>query len=1098
MDKKIIHTVFEERARAHPDNIGIRKGTREVTYGELNTAANRLAHFLRSISWHGDKITGVLMDPGIEQVMSMLAVFKAGVIYLPLSNDFSDVRFRQIFDSSFPPVLIVQQEAEKRIYELQNRIGAWADYLVVMDESYDFTVQHRRNEEYHQMVIDTGMLRADNPELISSGEDGNYIFYTSGSSGHPKAILGKQESLSHFIHWEIKEFGIDNRHRVSQLTQITFDASLRDILTPLCSGGILCIPPEATRQQLHQLIQWIISERISLIHCVPSLFRAITKEMQKAGGTGYNFPDLKYILLAGEVLYARDVLQWRALAGENTALVNLYGATETTLIKVFERIGEVSGDTATVLPVGKPIDNTSVVILNGKNICRPGEIGEIYIKTPFVSKGYYGNESLTKQVFVQNPLVADREDIVYKTGDQGRYLKDKRIEVLGRLDDMIKVNGVRVELSEIEQAVLKKEGIEQAVVKAHKNSDNQQEIICYYTGENVGRDELRAHLETLLNRNILPGYLIQMKEFPLTSNGKIDRRSLTLNKGFLMNDLEFKAPVNDTEVALEKIWTGILGMNKMSRDISFFQVGGHSLRAVQLASRISVELGAALKITDIFSHPTIQQQAELILALSEENTATVTRTGEQQYYDVSNGQLRLWLQHQQQEAGDVYNIPVAYRLKGPLNTNILHNALLEVINRHESTRTTFAFVDGELKQEIKPTAYFSFRLDAIELRSSDDPEAALTKILQEESGVPFDLKVGPLLRFSLYRTGNDEHVLSLTMHHIVCDGWSMEIMFKEIIALYNAGLKKTDPLLPLTTLQYRDYVAWLREHLAQHNAGYSRYWKDQFSRPVAPLQLPADFPRPSKQTFNAAMYAFAVDQDMVAQLREMSLEYEATVSDILLAAFYMLLYIRTGQQEIVVGITVAGREKREWEDMVGFFVNTLPLLVRFNNENTFEQLLSTVKHVAMEAYARQLYPFDSIITDINVPVDRSRNPLFDAGFHFYNIDSLFDIASLQLEDGTQLSELDTGHRSVKSDICLKAVLLPHHLECYFEYNKDIFRESTVASLGEDLIFVLNNILRHPHQQMGDVATSYASHKLNGQETAREHVRLRNLQRLMKS
>ncbi len=472
MIKTIIHTVFEETVKRFPNQIAIEESDdKHITYDALNRAANRLAYALRDKGCGPETVVGLFLPEGIEYIISLLGVAKAGGIFMPLDIDSPTKRLKNILLKSAPTFIIVGEEQTAALHSLLAEEGLSKPITgISLSEVKDSP--------------DT------NQERLSEPNDGNYIIFTSGSTGEPKAILGCHKGLSHFIHWEIKEFSLDERIKVSQLAPPTFDVSLRDIFVPLIAGGTLCIPSTNDRMNTGRLLHWLQKSHITLMHCVPSLFRLLIKEIEQLETPAQALPAMEHILLAGEALYGNDVLKWQSLMGERIELVNLYGPSETTLAKAFNRIKERPREAGKMIPVGQPIANTALLILKNDELCEKNEIGEIHIKTPFMSKGYYRDPELTAMSFIQNPLNPDVKDIIYKTGDLGRYLPDRSVELLGRQDNQVKVNGIRIELAEIEKNVLRHDAVEQTIIVAHKtNLHDNNHLTCYY----VTNSELDSH-----------------------------------------------------------------------------------------------------------------------------------------------------------------------------------------------------------------------------------------------------------------------------------------------------------------------------------------------------------------------------------------------------------------------------------------------------------------------------------------------------------------------------------------------------------------------------------------------------------------------------
>lgn len=624
MNKKLVYSLFEEKVFQFPEHIAVEEeNDRKISYQDLHEHSGYLANKLRRLLPGKHSTIGVLMPSSIRMVASVVAIFKVGGIYVPMDFRFSSKILMQLFNQTLNGILIIQKESLEEVLEMLEVYSANIKLLLVLDKDRNlecFNVDEQKN--LSSFLPYQNELADYEPLTEPDGEDPNYIFHTSGSTSTPKAILGKHASLSHFIHWEIQEFKLDHNCRVSQLTQPTFDASLRDIFLPLSLGGTLFIPSEDTRTNTVRLIDWLEHYRISVVHCVPTLFRMITKELIDANSVPTRFENLQFLFLSGESLYSKDIQDWRQVVGNHTQLVNFYGPTEATMIKTFHRIEEISENAVYPISVGKPISNTFVAIINGNRICSIGEQGEIYIKTPYLTKGYYNNKPLTDQVFVQNPLLDDREDIVYRTGDIGRYLADRSIELLGRMDQQVKINGVRLELSEIEQAALKIEGVEQVVVNVQVDKSGQQQLICYYTGVPQDEADFKQRLMGEMFSSVQPHFIVHLDKFPVTITGKVDKKALPLPDLLRRSQITYQPPQGETEVQLEKLWKDLLGQEVIGRSTSFFELGGHSLKAIQLATRIYKQFGISLKLGQIFENPTVEALAKAIEAAEDPHSGS--------------------------------------------------------------------------------------------------------------------------------------------------------------------------------------------------------------------------------------------------------------------------------------------------------------------------------------------------------------------------------------------------------------------------------------------------------------------------------------------
>lgn len=586
MNKMIVHSVFERLVAEHGDHFAIEEPGGRITYDALNRAANRAAHGL--IRTHGvarGDVVGLHIPPGIAYVTALLAVTKAGGVFLPLTMDAPPRRLEQILALASPTLV------------LTDRPGDMPGGTVTADLS-SLAADH-----------------ATNPPLTLDGDDDAYIVFTSGSTGAPKAIIGTQKGLSHFIHWEVGLFGIGADTRVGQLAPPTFDVSLRDILFPLLAGGTLCVPAEETRTDSRALLAWIEASRISHIHCVPSLFRRIMDELAADPEAPTRLAELRHILLAGEPLYGADVQRWQSLMGRRIQLTNLYGPSETTLAKAFHRIDEAPADPGRMVPVGLPLPNTALLVIKDGELCDEGEIGEVFIRTPFKSKGYLAAPEETAAVFVQNPLMPDRPDVVYRSGDIGRYLAGHVVELLGRKDGQVKIAGTRIELAEVEAAVLSHPAVTQAVVTVNHPASRDPSLTLYFiAGAPLSAAELRRYLADWLPSAMHPAYVVQMDRFPLNLHGKVDRRALPRPADLLYRDAPYVAPHGEAETRLAGLWSDVLELEKVGATHSFVDLGGDSLKAIRVLSRIYQAFGVEAKLPELFPHGTVRRLAATLTA----------------------------------------------------------------------------------------------------------------------------------------------------------------------------------------------------------------------------------------------------------------------------------------------------------------------------------------------------------------------------------------------------------------------------------------------------------------------------------------------------
>ena len=1076
MDKKFVHKRFEYQVARHPERPALVSDFGSVTYRNLDVLANRLAHLLHHLGCSKETIVAVNNGVGIHQVISLLGVFKAGGIYMPLDQTFSEARMAHVYQSCAPKISLVDEGTFEQCTDQTRQHGQEGDLLIKLSASTDtieLEVFSYEGGSFKKQDVPEDVLSTDYLDIAQDGEDGCYIFFTSGSTGVPKAILGAHISLAHFINWEIEEFEITEKDRVSQLTSVTFDAYLRDVFAPLCAGGTLCIPQKETKEHLGRLVSWLDSSQVSIIHCVPSLFRLMIRELESATSETLKFENLREVLTSGEPLYGKDIQRWRACVGTHpdgthpdgtrtdgtrAEVVNFYGPTETTMIKSFHRIDEIPEDLSKPLHVGKPLPNTFIAIIQNGELCNINEIGEVYIKTPFMTKGYYKDEERTKKVFVQNPFVSDRAELLYKTGDLGRYLPDRSVEILGRLDYQVKVNGVRVELEEIEQSVLNIAGVEETVVMAHHSSVYGNELCCYYTGDELSVADIQGQLKDTLNANLIPGYFIHLEEMPLNINGKIDRKSLPIPES--ITESFYEAPEGEVEQALEKLWCEVLHRKQVSRNTSFFEIGGHSLKAIQLISQIEKTLNVVIKLSEILDAKTIAEQAVLVAQLPKAAYKSIEKVAEAADYALSHGQKRMWLLNQIKENKVAYNVVWGFELTGVLNHKALEQAFLAMVANHESLRTVFIAREGEPRQVIKDPSDAGFQLRVMSLDGKERQE-----IIDNEFNTPFELETGPLIRALLVQEDEQRHVLLFSIHHIISDGWSLEVLFHELVENYNRlsqGAQTLDP----KTIQYKDYAHWQNEQIASESFESHRdYWHTQFKEEIPVIDLPYDHPRPPVKSFKGEEYIKLFDEELVESLESLSKERGVSLFMLLFSTVRALLYKYTGQQDMVLGTTVAGRDHAALQDQIGFYVNTLALRTKVDPANSFEDFLGEVSEHMMTAFNHQDYPFDMLLDELDIRRDVSRSPLFDVLVELLNIDvyqedapEMDGIAVQTLGNGFTVSKFDLSFRFMGSD----------QFRLVVEYNTDLFHRETIARLLEHYESVLRAIIKNPKALVGDL------------------------------
>ncbi|WP_186066623.1 non-ribosomal peptide synthetase/type I polyketide synthase [Burkholderia gladioli] len=1019
------------------------------------------------------EVVALLGEDRAQHVVGLLAALRAGAIAAPFSVREPLARQRAMSEAAGPALWVADALSLDRLLELHGerpiRLALWG------------APPERALPAAWQLVSlpvdaeDAAAAQDTNEDAPAEAGAPAYLFFTSGSTGEPKPIVGRADSLAQFVDWEIDEFGLDATLRASQLASLSFDASLRDILVPLCAGGTLCLPPRPTRDLEPQaLLAWLEAERISLVHTVPAVFRTWLPLLERAE----QLPALGHVLMSGEPLLPNDVRRWQAVFGERVQLVNLYGATETTLVRCFHRVtaGDAERD---FIPVGRPMAGTRAIVLDAnRQICPPGVSGELWLRTAWGTLGYYRQPERTAQVFVRDLFDGAglaRGEVVYRSGDLAMWLEDGTLRVLGRLDSQLKVRGVRVEAEEIENALYAHGGIELAAVVARTARSGETSLAAYYTApEALDAGALKAHLATRLPAELVPATIERRASLPLTASGKVDRRALGEAAADAASSAAraFEAPQGDLEAAVAALFAQVLEVPRVGRHDNFFECGGHSLRALRAISRIRKLFGVDLAPDRFFEAATPAALAHEIERLREAAEAPrqdgrmppVRRRATDAALPLSYEQERVWAQEVLGLAGTGYNIPVALSLRGAVRAEALERALSALVERHEILRTRFEAAEGGARQIVEPAAPVALaRLDLGSEADESRQAAALDRLLRDEVERPFDLASGPLLRAALVRLDDTRHVMLLNMHHIVSDGWSADVLVRELGALY-AGFAagRAVELAPLP-VQYGDYAIWQREWLDEARlAQQLDYWKGALDGAPVALELPTDRPRPAEQSFRGARAQFVLPGELVARLTELAQRDTATLYMVLLAGFATLLGRYSGQRDIVIGAPVAGRRAQELEGLIGFFINTLALRADLSGNPGFAELLGRVKRNALAAYAHQDLPFEKLVAELAPARDLSRQPLFQVVFGFQQATPPMSLP------GIEIAELDSEAMAVKFDLSLQMRQHRDHLACTLEYATDLFDRASIERMIGHYRNLLEAAVRDPRQRIGEL------------------------------
>jgi amino acid adenylation domain-containing protein len=1021
------------------DHRAIEYGENIITYDEIDVRSNCIADWIVNKGIGKETFIGILVEDKVMSILAVLGILRAKCVFVSLDSSHPNDRIENMIHSTDIKFVIIDEVNIQRLSKDNLADNHEVEFIPLTDLFSNSDLS----------------LASTRPKLEYDPADKVYIYFTSGTTGTPRAIIGKNKSLMHFIDWEIDTFSVIEDFKFSQFSNPGFDAYLRDIFVPLCSGGTICIPPENDKLlDAPELKNWLEKSKVRLIHCVPSLFRLFNEN----GLAKDDFKDLQYILLSGEKIEPLDLKNWFDIFGERIKLVNLWGTSETTMAKTcyFIQKSDVNRER---IPVGKPIRGARVIVLDeGLNICEEQVIGEMYIRTPFRTYGYYNDVELNRRRFIPNPFSNDPNDLLHKTGDLGRLLPDGNFDVLGRVDRQVKIRGVRVELEEIESILTNHPSAKEAVV-LKIDSTPGNDYLCAFVTENRqdGVDEvtfidnIRKYSSRKLPEIFVPAKIIKIKEIPRTPNRKIDYN--LLKEIHSHEKIDYTAPKNEVEKRLTELWGEILGLPRVGIRNNFFNLGGNSLNFMTLISRIHKIFDVRISLRETFNNPTIEKQAEIIMNSPKYRHESIRNSEKKEYYRLSSAQKRVYIIQQADERNLSYNILRRFRLKGDIDKKMLEEALKKLIQRHENLRTSFEVIGSEPVQKIWDK--IEFKIQYMTLDSEDRLDEIAKNFIK-----PFDLSQPPLMRAGLIQIGEKDYAFVYDTHHIITDGTSQEIFEQELMMVYGGRE------LPQLKLQYRDYSEWQNNNLRiDTNRQQEKYWLKEFGSGTPVLNIPTDFERPPVQSFEGHAISFELEKDETEGLQGLAKEENATLYMVILALFYIWLSKLSGQEDIIVGADTAGRIHSDLEPIIGMFVNTLPLRNCPTRDRVFRDFLREVKMRTLEAFENQDCPFDDIVDRLQVKKERNRNPMFDVMFSFLNFEKKKEIPDNVSRLRLQLYGYEST--SSKFDMNMKVKLLDH-LIIIVEYCTHLFTQSTIERYIKYFREIVSSVLSNSNTKIEEI------------------------------
>ncbi|WP_068776051.1 non-ribosomal peptide synthetase [Paenibacillus sp. FJAT-26967] len=1022
----------ERQAARTPDAVAIQFGADTVTYAELNERANRLAHSLREKGVGPERIVALMASRSPLLLVAILGVLKSGGAYVAI-------------DPAYP---------KERIDWMLEDCG---EALLLTEKAYAGVVTKAVAKWY---LDDPELYTADrgNPEFVHTPDHLAYVLYTSGSTGRPKGVMIEHRGLTHFISGFRNRIPFEKGQSILAMASVSFDIFVVENLLPLTLGMRIVLASEEERGDAALLQGLIDAHGVDVLQITPSRFKWWMNQRNETDG----LQKLRILMIGAEPLTS-DVLS-RLRAATGARLFNLYGPTETT---VWTSIREVTEGED--ISIGTPILGSVMMVLDeGLKLQPTGVTGEICIGGPGVGRGYLSHPEWDV-AFVPNPYAPGER--VYRTGDLGRRLENGEFAYAGRRDFQVKIRGHRIEIGEIEQLLLRHEDVKETVVTAFEEEDGEYALCAYVVMQNTaaadaeqggsvptGRliAQLREYLGDKLPSYMVPAFMVVLDAIPLTPTGKIDRRALPKPGPADAGKREFVPLSTDTERKLAEIWKQLLGTDAIGAKDSFFELGGHSLKAAGLVSRIAERFGIQMPLRDIFMNPTLEGLAAHLDTSGTVTAARIPKQPDREYYPMSRAQRRQFMMGLISGEATMYHVPFAVHMQGKLDVERLEEAFLVMIRRHESLRTTFHHEEDEFRQRVHAEPVFTLergaklRMAAGKLLAEGGDQRLFGGIssLMERFIRPFDLGSLPLFRAGLISLGEERHLLLLDFHHIITDGVSVSVLLQELTTLYGGGE------LPELDIQYRDYTVWQEERIgSEAYMGHERYWLEAFEGELPKLELTTAMPRQELQNFEGSQFTFILDEELTLKIKAFARERGTTLYTVLLGAYSMLLSKWSGEEDIIIGTPVAGRNHSQLEGLLGMFVNTVAIRSFPESYRTVGDYLSELHEDVLRALEHQDYPFEDLVQMLGIEQDRSRNPLFDTMFILQNIDRVaYRSGGIEFDP----KEFDPGVS--KFDLTLEAAEQDGKISFALEYATSLFQEETARALTDDYTAIMRALV----------------------------------------
>jgi amino acid adenylation domain-containing protein/non-ribosomal peptide synthase protein (TIGR01720 family) len=1058
--------LIDKIALKYPEKIAVKDANVGRTYAGLKENASKLAGLLyHKINIKQEAVIALLADRSVNFIESVYGIWKSGGVYLPVHPELPQNRIAIILANAEVETLCVSKKyLDIAIALLSEQVSL--KQIVCIDDTLD------RDLSVHEgcFFYDSSHLNSVEPlhNSLSNIDSLAYVIYTSGSTGMPKGAMLEHRGMLNHLFIMIKDLHIGSESNIAQNASQSFDISVWQMFTALITGGTSIIYSHWETLQVQKFAEQLTKDQITLLQLVPSYLTVLLDEMDNHEKDF--FQSLQYLLVTGETVKKNLLERWFNKCS-NIKVVNAYGPTEAAddiTLYIMDRAPESSS-----IPIGVSLANLNIYIVNeDEQFCPVGVKGEIWVSGLGVGRGYLNDPEKTKLAFINDPFQGARQTRLYKTGDLGRFLPDGNIEFFGRKDYQVKVNGYRIELEEIEQYLSQLSEVKEAIVIVDNTEEEVTQLLGFVTCySQVSVEELKQELAGYLPNYMVPSRIVLVDTFPLTPNGKVDRKKLpslaTVEKA---TSTPVDNVVSKTEKVLIEIWKELLDLPEVGLTQSFFELGGHSLKVISMISQIQKQLEAEVMIKDVFACPTVKALASFIDEAKTISYEPIPLVDNAPYYPVSNAQKRLWVLDRFVEDVSAYNSYNAYVLNGSVNVEAFSEATLSIINRHEILRTTFIEKEGEPMQLVHADVKKDDICQVIDYSNSPKGYDEAIEELKVVANIPFNLSDELLFKSRIYILGEDTYIFFCCMHHIICDGWSNNILVKEILKNYRSFEKRQVSALPSLKIQYKDYASWnLKQVASEEFLRHKNYWHNKLSGDLPVLNLPSYNKRPGVQVFDGNAIEYTFSKDILDGLKKISKRTNGSLFITLTSFLNILFHKYTGQKDIIIGTGTAGRTHPDLENQLGYYINTLVLRNYIDPKKPFLEIVNEVKENTIEAFDHQDYPFDKLVNELDFERDISRNPIFDVMILLQSFDEDEDSLLAEGLDDTKITPITLEGHGSPFDMDFDFTEAKDELNLILTYNSVIYTENQMENMVKHFEILMERVLDKPTDETGNIS-----------------------------